>query len=214
VKSTIIVGAGGFGREVLQYLKDIHGHDPVRGFLDDHATTVEPASLDKEILGRISDWEPQPDEEFVLAVGNPEARLELGRKLAQRGARFRSVIHPLAWVASSAELGDGCIVAPFATVGANATLADHVVLTFYASVAHDARVGEASALSPHSVANGGSQLGLATFLGTAAIVNPLKRVGDHSKVAAGSVVYRDVPPGMLASGNPARPRPLLRSGPA
>ncbi len=209
MKSIVIVGAGGFGREVLQYLKDIHGSDPVKGFLDDNLTSVEPASLEQRILGRISDYTPQPDEEFVLAIGNPGLRLRLANQLTERGARFISVIHPLAYVASSATLGTGCIIAPFATIGANAVLSDQVVVTFYASVAHDAVVGPASALSPHSVANGGSRLGTASFLGTAAVVNPTCSVGNFAKVAAGSVVYRDVPDRSLASGNPARSRPLL-----
>lgn len=209
MRNIVIVGAGGFGREVLQYLKDIHGHDPVKGFLDDNAREVEPATLGQQVIGRISDYRPQADEQFVLAVGNPELRLRFGGELAERGARFCNVIHPLAWVASSAELGTGCIIAPFATVGANSRLGDHVVLTFYASVGHDATVGDATALSPYSVTNGGSSLGTAAFLGTAAIVNPLRSVGDHSKVAAGSVVYRNVPERMLASGNPAKARPLL-----
>lgn len=205
----VIVGAGGFGREVLQYLKDIHGHDPVRGFLDDSATAVEPASLGQRVLGTVSEYRPQQHDRLVLAVGNPVLRLRLARSLTERGARFASVIHPQAYVASSAELGTGCIIAPFATVGANAILAEHVVLTFYASVAHDAQVGTAAALSPHSVANGGARLGVASFLGTAAIVNPARQVGDFAKVAAGSVVYRDVPARSLAAGNPARARPLL-----
>ena len=209
MKSIVIVGAGGFGREVLQYLKDIHGSDPVKGFLDDNLTSVEPASLEQRILGRISDYAPQPDEEFVLAIGNPGLRLRLANQLTERGARFISVIHPLAYVASSATLGTGCIIAPFAPIGANAVLSDQVVVTFYASVAHDAVVGPASALSPHSVANGGSRLGTASFLGTAAVVNPTCSVGNFAKVAAGSVVYRDVPDRSLASGNPAKSRPLL-----
>lgn len=209
MKDIVIVGAGGFGREVLQYLKDIHGHDPVKGFLDDNLTEMQPASLGQQIIGRISDYAPAPDEYFALAIGNPVLRFKLARELSDRGAQFISVIHPQAYIASSATLGTGCIVAPFATIGANAVLGDHVVLTFYSSVAHDAVVGDATALSPHSVANGGSRLGVASFLGTAAIVNPTKTVGDMAKVAAGSVVYRDVPPKSLASGNPARSRPLL-----
>ena len=209
MKDIVIVGAGGFGREVLQYLKDIHGEDPVKGFLDDVLTEVEPASLGQSIIGKISDYVPAEDEYFVLAIGNPVLRFKLARELSDRGAQFISVIHPQAYIASSATLGNGCIVAPFATIGANAILGDHVVLTFYSSVAHDAVVGDATALSPHSVSNGGTRLGIAAFLGTAAIVNPTRSVGDFAKVAAGSVVYRDVPPKSLASGNPARSRPLL-----
>lgn len=168
-----------------------------------------PASLGQRILGRTADWQPSPDERFVLAVGNPALRWSLARDLADRGASFETIVHPLAYVASTARIAEGCIIAPFATVGANSSLGEHVLLTYYASVAHDAQVGAASALSPHSVANGGSRLGRATFLGTAAVVNPGVTVGDHAKVAAGSIVYRNVPGRSLASGNPAKARPLL-----
>lgn len=208
----VIVGAGGFGREVLQYLEDIAaagGTHRVRGFLDDFATKVEPPSLGMTVLGTVRDYEPRPDEAVVLAIGKPELRVSIGASLRRRGARFATVIHPLAYVAASARIGAGCIVAPFATVGAHAELAENVVLTFYASVAHDARVGEGSALSPYSVANGGAVLGRASFLGAGSVVNPMKRVGEYARVAAGSVVYRDVPDRSLASGNPAKARPLL-----
>lgn len=212
MSNIVIVGAGGFGREVLQYLKDIHGHDPVKGFLDDRQTDVEPASLNQRVLGTISDYVPEADEEYVLAIGNPALRLDLAKQLTERGARFINVIHPLAYVASSATIGSGCIIAPFASIGANAVLGDHVVVTFYASVAHDVRIGAGTALSPHSVANGGSSVGAAAFLGTAAVVNPGRQVGDFAKVAAASIVYRDVPERSLASGNPAKSRPLLGAG--
>lgn len=170
---------------------------------------VEPPSLGQRILGRTTDWQPAPDERFVLAIGNPVLRWRLARELTERGARFETIIHPMAYVASTASIGTGCIIAPFATVGANSSLSEQVLLTYYASVAHDAQVGAGSALSPHSVANGGSRLGTATFLGTAAVVNPGVTVGDHAKVAAGSIVYRNVPERSLASGNPAKARPLL-----
>ena len=42
------------------------------------------------------------------------------------------------------------------------------------------------------------------WLAHAVIVEPGVTIGDGSVVAAGSVVTRDVPPGHLASGNPAR----------
>lgn len=209
MSNIVIVGAGGFGREVLQYLKDIHGHDPVKGFLDDQQTTVEPSSLNQQVLGTVSDYVPTENEEFVLAIGNPAVRIDLAKQLSARGARFISVIHPLAYVASSATIGTGCIIAPFATIGANSALADHVVVTFYASVAHDATIGAGTALSPHSVVNGGSSVGTAAFLGTAAVVNPGRKVGDFAKVAAASIVYRDVPDRSLASGNPAKSRRLM-----
>lgn len=206
----VIVGAGGFGREVLQYVRDAFANDPevrVKGFLDDRPPDLSAFGLDVPVLGDTHAYQPAPTDRLVIAVGHPPLRTALAERLAARGARFLTVVHPLAFVAASARIGAGCILAPFATVGAHASIGDHSVLTFYASVGHDARVGRSCALSPHSVTNGGSLLGDEVFLGAHAVVNPLQRVGDGAKVAAGAVVYRPVPAGHLAAGNPAKARP-------
>ena len=63
-------------------------------------------------------------------------------------------------------------------------------------------------LSPYAVVNGGSTLEDEVFMGTHATITPNIRVGRRSKVAAGAVVYRDVPEQSLATGNPAKPFPL------
>jgi sugar O-acyltransferase (sialic acid O-acetyltransferase NeuD family) len=214
--SLVIVGAGGFGGEVLQYVRDAIRSQPdvsVRGFLDDR-TDLDPRACDGlPLLGSISSYSPQADDRFVVAIGDPEARTRVIDDLRRRGASFFRVVHPTAFVATTAQLGEGCIVAPFCAIGNAASLGDHVVLTWYASVAHDAEVASYAVLSPYSTVNGGAHLGEGAFLGTHAAVNPLQRVGCWAKVAAGSVVYRPVPAHHLAMGNPAKSRPLMQPTP-
>ncbi|HEX3930230.1 MAG TPA: sugar O-acetyltransferase [Nocardioides sp.] len=54
-------------------------------------------------------------------------------------------------------------------------------------------------------------LGRNVWLGGAVVVCPGVRIGDDTVVGAGSVVVHDLPPGVLAVGNPARVvRPLPR----
>lgn len=210
VRRVVIVGAGGFGREVLQYVRDTFAGDrgiAVKGFLDDAPPDLRPFALGVPVLGDTASYRVEPDDRFVVAIGDPATRRRLVERLASRGATFINVVHPLSYVSAAATLGTGCIVAPYATVGAHATIGDHTVLTFYASVGHDARVGSYCAFSPHAVTNGGTRIGDGVFLGAHAIVNPLKSVGDGAKVAAGAVVYRAIPPNTFAVGNPARPRP-------
>lgn len=207
----VIVGAGGFGGEVLQYVRDTFADDPsyyVKGFLDDHPTDLSARRIDLPVLGDTESYGVDTSDRIVIAIGEPSVRLRLAESLSQRGAIFLTVVHPLAYVASSARLGNGCIIAPYATVGAQAEVGDHTVLTFYASVGHDARVGRGCAFSPHSVTNGGSVIEDGVFLGAHAIVNPLKSVGRNSKITAGSAVYRDIGADSIASGNPARARSL------
>ena len=203
-----MVGGGGFGRELAQYAVDT-GRFRLKGVLDDRAGEGFDSPHGLEVLGTISGYEIRPGQVFLLAVGNPETRQRIVERYEAAGAVFESVIHPLAYVASTAKLGRGIVVAPFATVGASATVSDFVQVHFYASVAHDTITGPFAALSPYSVVNGGGKLEECVFLGTRATVNPGKRVGAHSRVAAGSVVYRDVPAGSIASGNPAKSRRMM-----
>ena len=204
----VIIGAGGFSRELLQDVLD-EGRLTVRGFLDDR----DPADLELPegyaLLGSIADYVPAPGEAFVLAVGEPNTRAQIADRFFAAGGRFETVVHPRSYVASSATIGAGSIIAPFASVGASAKVGELVQVHFYASVAHDVVVGRCTALSPYSVVNGGGRLGERVFLGTRATVNPLKAVGDGSKVTAGSVVYQDVPSGSIAMGNPAKARRLM-----
>lgn len=209
----VIVGAGGFGREVLQYVLDAMRLQPgyvVKGFLDDAPPDLETFGLDLPVLGGTDRYDFGPDDRAIIAVGEPSVRLAMAERLEACGARFVTLVHPLAYVSEAATLGAGCIVAPFASVGAHARLGDHAVLTFYASVGHDARIGRACGFSPHAVANGGAVLGDGVFLGAYAVVNPTRTVGARSKVAAGAVVYHPVPEDVLAVGNPAKARPLWK----
>lgn len=49
-----------------------------------------------------------------------------------------------------------------------------------------------------------TRIGDNCFIGVGSIVMPGVRIGDGSVVGAGSVVTKDIPPGSLAVGNPAR----------
>lgn len=201
----LIVGAGGFGREVANYAQD--AGLVVEGFLDDHATGLVGGI---QVLGRIEDagtWSSRAG--HVIAVGDAVSRQRLAGRVAAAGGQLATVVHPTAYVARDAALGDGVILCPFALVGTNATIGDNVAINTYASVGHDATIGAHCVFSPYSVVNGAVVLEEAVFLGTHATVVPGRRVGRRTKIAAGGFVTRDVGPGFLVSGNPARGREMF-----
>lgn len=210
-KDIVIVGASGFGREVMQYALETYGTDPayrIKGFLDDRPPDLGPYGLPYPVLAGTQDYQPQAEDRLIIALGDPKLRAMMADRFSAMGASFLTIVHPRAYVSGTATVGRGCIVGPFATVGPYASLGEHSLLTYYASVGHDVKVGRCCALSPHSVANGGSSIGDLAFLGAHAVVNPMQQVGDGAKVAAGAVVYRPVPAGALAAGNPATSTPL------
>jgi sugar O-acyltransferase (sialic acid O-acetyltransferase NeuD family) len=204
----VVVGAGGFGREVYRYVLDCLAVGSLRahtvGFADDRPEALDGFGVGP-LLGspREVAWE---DYDAVIAVGDPHTREELASLISDEGGRLVTLVHPTAYVAPGSVLGDGVIVGPFAFVSTDVTLGEGTVLNTYASVGHDCRVGDHVVLSPYAVLNGNCQVGARTFLGTHATVTPGRNVGQDVKIAAGSVVMRDVPDGSLAIGNPAKSR--------
>lgn len=205
----VIVGAGGFGLEVATYAQDITraGHTvfAVQGFLDD----TKPAGFMHgalPILGP-TDMDLLPDTFYVIAVGAPQGRLLLHEKLAAKGARWAKIIHPLAYIAPTAKLQDGVVIAPFAFVGPEAIVEEHAAINIHASVGHEATLGACSVLAPYACLHGRTQTETGVFLGGHAIVTAGLKIEAGSVLAAGAVAYTNIPAGVTAIGNPARYRP-------
>jgi sugar O-acyltransferase (sialic acid O-acetyltransferase NeuD family) len=213
----VVVGAGGFGKEVWAYCQDLEAAGRIgrlAGVLDDDHRSVRWAGEEIPVLGTTFDARSGGGTRYVIAVGSPHGRRLLADRLAERGAELATIVHPTAWVAPTASLGPGTIVAPFAFVGPEAQLGANVALNIYASVGHDAVLGGQCVLSPYATVNGNVVLEEAVFLGTHATVLARLRVGAEARVAAGAVVYRDVPAQHLAQGDPARSRGLSAAPPA
>nr|WP_222533451.1 acetyltransferase [Azospirillum sp. 412522] len=204
----IVVGAGGFGRELLQYAGDAIAagrlDGEIAGFLDDGRSDPAAFGLEIPVLGDPMDYAPRANDRFVVAVGEPADRARLAGRLADAGGAFVSIVHPTAYVAPTARVGAGCVLCPLCFVGAFAAIADHAVVNAHASLGHDARLGRAAVLSPHASCGGGAFIGEEALLGSGAILLPGQSVGARARVAPGAVVYGPVPDGAMAMGNPAR----------
>jgi sugar O-acyltransferase (sialic acid O-acetyltransferase NeuD family) len=206
-EQVVIVGAGGFGREVLGYIQDATVA-MVLGFVDENRHALDGFDVPVGVLGGLDEIAITDDTRFVIAVGDPAARRRLALAVRARGGRLSTVVHPTAHLAAGVRLGDGCVICPFAFAGAAASIGANTVLNTYASVGHDTAVGEHCVLSPYATVNGQSVIGDEVFFGTHATVTPRCHVGQRSKISAGAVVHGDVPAFALAAGTPARARVL------
>lgn len=76
MKDLIIVGAGGFGRELLQWCKEINAVEPkwnIKGFIDDNQAALDGYECDCGVIGTISDWAPDENEEYELTMDSSYA---------------------------------------------------------------------------------------------------------------------------------------------
>jgi len=202
----VIVGAGGFGREVLQWARDAWPDHAGRiaGFLSDDPRRLDGFSTALTILGPVASYEKTPGDYLLLGIGVAYSRRMVAERLLARGAEFATLVHPTAVVAESARIGRGSILCPGAIVSDSATLGECVLMNYHASLGHDASAGDFAVLSPYATLGGGATVGGDVFLGLHASVGPGRSVGARSKVSANSCVLSDTPADSIIYGVPGR----------
>jgi sugar O-acyltransferase (sialic acid O-acetyltransferase NeuD family) len=207
----LVVGAGGFGREVVHWARaawpELSGR--IAGFLAVDGGGRPVNELPLPILADPATFEPRPGDGLVLAIGIPGVRRRVAETLAARGGAFLTLVHPTAVVAATAVLGPGSVVCPYAIVSDAAVLGRCVLVNYHASLAHDAAADDFAVLSPYATLGGGARVAADVFLGLHATVGPGVSVGAGSKVAANSCALHDVPPRSLVHGVPGKVGPLL-----
>lgn len=206
MKKLLIVSAGAFGREVLDWALAVPPSKrdwEVKGFLDDRPNILAGKNSPFPIVGRAETYHFAEEDRVVCAIGEPRVKLEYCRRLKARGARFISLIHPTAIIGSNCRVGEGCILCPLTVVTNNVTLGDFVTLNLAATAGHDATIGSGCTLSPHADTTGWTVLGEGVFLGSHAVVLPRAKVGDYAVVGAGSVVLKKAAAGATVFGVPA-----------
>ena len=208
MKDLIIVGAGGHGREVLEWVMDINIDNPtwnVLGFIDDNLNKLDAknSKCNYKIIGNIADWKIEKNQYFALGIASPVIKEKVTKLLMDRGAEFAPVIHPTARIAESATYGIGFVAYPNSGIGPDAYVGDFVTL-LSSKIGHDACVGDYTTISSHCGVNGDVILGKRVFLGSHAAIVPNKRIGDDVYVGLGSVVINDVENNIKVFGNPAR----------
>ena len=205
MKDIIIVGAGGLGREVLQWIKDINKVKKqwnILGFINDEPHALEGFECDYSIIGTIKEWIPSANQVFACAIADPNGKELVTNLLKERGAVFTPVIHPTAMVSDFSPIGEGMIMYPGSGISVNVKIGKFVTL-LYSGVGHNAEIGDYSTISSYCDIAGGAIIEDKVFIGSHTTLIPKKRVGSGAYVGAGSVVVSHVKEGSKVMGNPA-----------
>ena len=144
---------------------------------------------------------------FAVAIGGVygRERCAIADKLIAEGLRPLTAVHPKAWVADSARLGDGCQIMAMAAISEDAVLGRQCIVNTNASVDHECVLGDGVHVMPGATLAGCVTVGDFATIGSNATVLPRVFIGAGAMVGAGAVVTRDVPDDCLVVGVPARP---------
>lgn len=192
----IVVGGGGHAAVVIAVLQKMSAQ--ILG------VTVAEDFGRKDVLGvpiigdddELNKFHP---EEVMIANGigmttpGHSARLEVAKKVRNRGFRCARIIDPTAIISSNIEIGEGVQILAGATVQPRTKIGQDCIVNTGAQIDHDCEVGEGVHLGPGVILAGNVKIGKKTFVGAGTIITPGVIVGDGQFIRAGSVVTADVP---------------------
>lgn len=205
MKDIIIVGAGGFGREAVDLIRDINKLENtwnIKGFIDDNLHALDNVRCKYSIIGTIKEWKPTDDEYYVIGIASPKSKEIVTNMLIERGAKFVTMIHPSAIISEEAEIGEGCVITGGSSVGDCARLGKFVNIA-------GSMIGQDSIIDDYSTTTGFTNiasafLGKRVMVGSHAVVLNKIKVGDDAVVGTGSIVVKNVKPGTKVIGYPAK----------
>jgi sugar O-acyltransferase (sialic acid O-acetyltransferase NeuD family) len=212
MKTFGIVGAGGFGREVLPFARQMLDASHGRGgyelvFVVEFGST-EP--VNGTCVMTAEDFlRTEGERRFNIAIADHAARKRIAERLSGEGAQPFSVVAPNSVQGDANEIGEGAILCPFTMVTSNATIGRFFHANIYSYVAHDCVIGDYVTFAPGVKCNGRVRIEDGAYIGTGAILREGSAerpviIGAGAVIGMGAVVTKSVPAGATVVGNPAR----------
>lgn len=205
MKDIIIVGAGGCGREVANWIEDINEIEEtwnILGFIDDNANALEGFPSKYNIIDSISNHVPG-NACYAIGIANPPVKKMIAEMLESKGAKFASIIHPSTRIYTEFPLGRGLITYPNAKISTGCKIGNFVNIQS-TIIGHDVLIEDYVTVSSSCGVTGGTKLREACFLADHAAISVGMEIGKNAYVGIGSVVIRDVKEDTRVFGNPAR----------
>tara|TARA_R110002167_G_scaffold14301_1_gene58233 strand:- start:10335 stop:11000 length:666 start_codon:yes stop_codon:yes gene_type:complete len=209
-----LLGAGGFAREVMPYVRE-----SVSKSLACHPSDIN--------VYFVETWEPKKNkvngyplislESFLrlsgrlfynVAVGDGKTRDTMAQ-LVGDGAQALEIKAPQSISLDSNIIGEGSVLCSNTMITSNVIIGRFFQANIYSYIAHDCVIGNFVTFAPGVRCNGRVHIGDYSYIGTNAVIKegslskPLV-IGEGAVVGMGAVVTKDVPDGAVVVGNPAK----------
>ncbi len=205
-KKICILGAGGFGREVLCCLID--GIATTNLKIEEIACFMVSDEHFKE--NKIMGVDVIPQSKFdptlynvVVAIGDPSSRKRVVESLPSQ-TTYTTIIHPSAVISEWVKIGEGSIVTAGTILTCNIKIGKHAHLNLHTTIGHDCIMGDFFTTAPAANISGNCNFGDCVYFGTNSAVRQGVKICDNVTIGMGGVVVKDITEEGVYIGNPLK----------
>ena len=207
MQDAIILGAGGFAREVMWVTVELKKYR-VLAFLDETIGVSEKKEVHsipvvKSLDSYLDKSNVNQMPHLICGTGSNSLRQRWVRQFGT-DFQFETLIHPSARIGPKVNVGVGTIITAGCVLTVDILVGNFVNINLNCTVGHDSILEDFCNLSPGCNISGNVKIGESCDLGTGAIVIPKKTIGKRSVIGAGAVVLSDIPEDSVAVGIPAK----------
>lgn len=211
MQELIIVGAGGFARELAwqvdEFIKATKGSLFMKGFvIGRKPVTDKMAAGAFPVLGN-DEWALENLDrsvKFLSAIGHSPVRRKVAEMYTEAGFQSLVFTHHSVNTAGPIKIGTGTMFCMGSSITGDTVIGKHVLVNLNCTIGHDCRIGDYATLHPGVHLSGNVEVGSMAEIGTGAVVLPSKKIGEGAIIGAGAVVREDVPAGETWVGVPAK----------
>ena len=207
MKNLVIVGAGGFGREVLEIVNEINNEEPtwnVLGFIDNNRHALDNYDLEVGVLATEAEWQIRGEEKYVIAIASPTRRKEVATRLKAKGASFATIIAPSVNIGKRTHIGEGVVIFGKTEISIDCKIGDFVFLNALDGIGHDCIIGNYCTFGPKVCISGATKMGECVNVGALASTYPGVIVEDYATIGMNSCAIKRVKKGTTVVGVPAK----------
>jgi len=205
----VIIGASGFGREVLWTIRECNKTTKafnILGFIDDNPSIHKKLINGMPVLGDLS-WllsNYKNDVKCVIAIADCKIREKIAITLEKNNFEFPIIIHPSTHFSDYVEIGCGTIIQAGCIITVDSKIGKHVHLNLHTTVGPDSVFNDFVTLNPGVHVNGKTMIEKGVNVGTGTVMKQGIRIGKWSVIGAGTVLINNVPEFSLCVGVPGK----------
>ena len=193
MKDLLILGSGGHARSVISVAKSMKKWN-ILAIVDfkfkgtnELINSVPVMSFD-QVINKIN---PAKTNVFI-AIGNNMERYKTYKKIVKYQFTYPNLIHPLAFLDPTSQIGNGNYIGQFSNLGAYSKIGNFNIVNTYSNIEHEVSIGDFNQLSPGAIICGRSNLKSKTFMGANSVIIDKLKIAERTTIGAGAVVIKDI----------------------